>query len=308
MKCVIFGGGGFIGSAIVDRLLEEGHSIRVFERPGIKPFRSFGPDEQVEWTHGDFVSVTDVTEAVRGMDAVVHLVSTTLPKNSNDDPVYDVTTNVVGSLHVLNAMVALKVSRIVFISSGGTVYGVPREVPLTEAHPTDPTTPYGITKLTVEKYLHLYRHLHGLQPIILRVANPYGERQGLKTGQGAIGVFLHAALNDHPIEIWGDGSVVRDYIYVTDVARAFAKALEYSGESTIFNIGAGYGISLNKLIEHLEATLHKRIQVNYKPGRPFDVPASVLDIQAAKRELGWEPTVTLEQGLSRTAYWMRGIS
>ena len=307
MKCIIFGGGGFIGSAIVDRLLRDGHSLRIFERPGIVPFREFAATEQVEWVHGDFLSMADVSDAVAGMDAVLHLVSTTLPKSSNDDPVYDVSTNVIGSLHVLNAMVAHGVRKIVFISSGGTVYGVPREVPVTETHPTDPTSSYGITKLTVEKYLHLYQHLHGLTPVILRVANPYGERQSLKNGQGAIGLFLHAALTDRPIEIWGDGSTVRDYIYIADVAEAFAKAAVYDGPMTVFNIGAGYGVSLNQLIEHLQTALDKPLIVTYKPARAFDVPASVLDIQRARTELGWEPTTALGHGLGRTAQWLRSV-
>ena len=178
---------------------------------------------------GDFSSTHDVSDAISGVDIVLHLVSTTLPKSSNDDPIYDVQSNVVATLQMLNAMVAHNVRKIVFISSGGTVYGNPMYLPIDEKHPTDPLVSYGITKLAIEKYLQMYSHLYGIRAITLRVANPYGERQRIETAQGAVGVFLHHALKGLPIEIWGDGSVTRDYIHVSDVAEAFVRAVEYSG-------------------------------------------------------------------------------
>jgi len=225
MKIVAFGGGGFIGSAIVDRLLLAGHEVRVFERTRVLPYRMFGEAEPVEWTTGDMQSPHDVTMALEGMDAVLHLVSTTLPKNSNEDTVFDVQSNLVSTLHLLDAMVAQEVKRIVFISSGGTVYGEPRHLPIDEEHPTNPLVSYGITKLAIEKYLLLYQRMHGLKPTILRVANPYGERQRAETAQGAVGVFLNRALRGQMIDIWGDGSAIRDYIYIGDVADAFVRAL-----------------------------------------------------------------------------------
>src|SRR5262245_14513670 len=138
MKCVVFGGGGFIGSAIIDRLLVEGHSIRVFERPLATPYRAFKDDEMVEWLTGDFLNISHVSDAIRGMDVVLHLVSFTLPKSSNDDLIYDVQTNLTATIQLLNAMVANKIKKIIFISSGGTVYGQPQYVPIDEKHPTDP--------------------------------------------------------------------------------------------------------------------------------------------------------------------------
>ena len=159
MKCVVFGGGGFIGSAIVDRLLRDGHTIRIFERPRVEPYRKFEAHEQVEWMVGDMLSTHDVEDAIDGTDIVLHLVSTTLPKSSNDDPIYDVQSNVVATLQMLNAMVAHNVRKIVFISSGGTVYGNPMYLPIDEKHPTDPLVSYGITKLAIEKYLQMYQSL-----------------------------------------------------------------------------------------------------------------------------------------------------
>lgn len=305
MLILIFGGGGFIGSTIADRLLAEGYALRIFEHPRVQPYRKFKGDEAVEWIAGDLSSMHDVSDAIQGVDSVLHLVSTTLPKNSNDDPIYDVQSNVVASLHILNAMVTHRVGNIVFISSGGTVYGNPLYLPVDEKHPTNPVVSYGITKLAIEKYLQMYERLHGIKAITLRVANPYGERQRIETAQGAVGVFLYHALRDLPIEIWGDGSVTRDYIHVSDVAEAFVQVLHYTGEERLFNVSSGVGASLNALIGNLEEVLGKSIARHYLPGRSFDVPVSVLCNHLARSELAWSPSVSMPDGLARTAEWMR---
>lgn len=304
MKVVIFGGGGFIGSAITDRLLKDGHAIRVFERPRVTPYRTFLDCEQVEWITGDLLSTHDVSEAIDGADVVLHLVSTTLPKNSNDDPIYDVQSNLVATLQMLNAMVQKKIPKIVFISSGGTVYGSPQYIPIDEKHPTEPHVSYGITKLAIEKYLLMYQRMHGLKAVILRVANPFGERQRVETAQGAVGVFLHKALCDETVEIWGDGSVTRDYIHISDVAEAFARAVAYEGQQAVFNISSGRGTSLNDLLGVIERVLGRAVQRSYLPSRPFDVPTSILSSDLARMELGWSPAVDLENGVSLTVKWL----
>ncbi|TLP74719.1 NAD-dependent epimerase/dehydratase family protein [Pseudomonas nitroreducens] len=308
MKIAIFGGGGFIGSAIADRLLLDGHQLKIFERPRVPPYREFAEEERVEWVTGDLMSTHDVAEVLDGVDTVLHLVSTTLPKSSNDDPIYDVQTNLIATLQMLNLMVSKGIRKIVFISSGGTVYGPPTYLPIDELHPTEPQVSYGITKLMIEKYLLMYQHLHGIKANILRVTNPYGERQRVETAQGAVGVFLSKALKGQPIDIWGDGSVTRDYIHVSDVAEAFAKATIYEGTESVFNISSGNGTSLNELVASLEKVIGKDIQRNYLPGRPFDVPTSVLCNERAARELGWRPQVDMETGLRRTLTWLEKAS
>jgi UDP-glucose 4-epimerase len=308
MKYLLFGGGGFIGSAVADRLLADGHALRIFELPRVDPHRPFDSSESVEWLTGDFQNVHDLRRAIGGVDAVLHLVSTTLPKGSNEDPVYDVNTNVISTIHMLNTMVQTGVKRIIFISSGGTVYGVPHAIPIPEDHPTDPEVSYGITKLMIEKYLYLYSRLHGLEPISLRVANPYGERQRAGTGQGAVSAFIRRALAGEPIEIWGDGSVARDYIYISDVACACALAMQYRGAKMIFNISSEVGTSLTDLVAAIETIIQKPLQVRHLPGRSFDVPISVLDSSLAKKELNWAPKVGLLEGLRRTISWLSNES
>jgi UDP-glucose 4-epimerase len=245
-----------------------------------------------------------MSDAMDGMEIVLHLVSSTLPKTSNDDPVHDVQSNLVATLRMLEAMVARDVGKIVFISSGGTVYGNPMYLPIDEGHPTNPQVSYGITKLAIEKYLLMFERLHGIKANILRVANPFGERQRSETAQGAVGVFLHRALRQQPIEIWGDGSVTRDYIYIDDVAEAFARAVQYSGSRSVFNIGSGVGTQLNELIKIIEEVLGKSVTRRYLPARPFDVPVSVLSNALAREELKWAPRTSLRDGIARTAKWL----
>jgi UDP-glucose 4-epimerase len=305
LKCVIFGGGGFIGSALADRLLNDGHAIRIFERPRVAQYRSFLPNEKIEWISGDFSNVHDLKKSVDGTDVVFHLISTSLPKNSNDDPVYDVQSNVIASLQLLRCMVECKVPRIVFISSGGTVYGNPNYLPIDEKHPTNPIVSYGITKLAIEKYLQLYERLYGLTAISLRVANPYGERQRIETAQGVIAAFLNRAMTEMPIEVWGDGSVTRDYLHISDVVEALSKASTYKGQERVFNISSGVGTSLESLINVLESVLNKKIERKYLPSRPFDVPVSILSNELARYELGWSPTISLEDGLLATIDWIK---
>jgi UDP-glucose 4-epimerase len=302
---LLLGGGGFIGSWVADRLLSLGHEVRIFERPRLPPYRVFAPHERVQWQAGDFQSAADVRSAVEGCDVVFHLVSTTLPKNSNEDPVYDVESNVIGTLRLLDGAVRTGVRKIVFISSGGTIYGNPQHVPLDESHPTDPLVSYGIAKLAIEKYLHLYKVLHGLDYAVLRVANPYGERQRVDTAQGAIAVFLSKALAGEPIEIWGDGSVTRDYVYIADVVEAFMLAMNHQGEPRVFNIGSGEGRSLNDILAAIEDVLGRRIERRYLPARKFDVPVSVLAVSRARDVLGWRPRHSFREGLQRTLEWMR---
>jgi len=305
MKCLLLGGGGFIGSFVADRLLLEGNSVRIFERPRVIPYRTFMPGERVEWMQGDFLSRIDISAAVEGCDVVFHFISTTLPKSSNDDPVYDVESNLVPTLRLLESAVRYGVGKVIFISSGGTIYGIPRQLPIRETHSTDPLVSYGVVKLAIEKYLHLYYAMSGLEYSVLRVGNPFGERQRVNTSQGAVAVFLSKALSNNPIDVWGDGSIKRDFIYVQDVADAFIKSIDHSGDPHVFNIGSGQARSINELLSAIEDLLGRPVLRRYLPARKFDVPISVLDITRSRDILGWEPRFSFRDGLQRTLRWMR---
>jgi len=303
-KCLVLGGGGFMGTHLCNALIGRGYPVRVFERPVPEALSAERARGTIEWVYGDFVNRNDIASAIDGCDVIFHLISTTLPKNSNENPLYDVETNLAGTLTVLEAARTNTAVRIIFVSSGGTVYGVPKHIPIPESHPTDPICSYGIVKLTIEKYLHMYYLLHGLDYLVLRIANPFGEGQRPDAAQGAVAVFLHRALNSQPIEIWGDGTVVRDYLYIGDVTDALLRALHYHGTCRIMNIGAARGHSLNELLAAMEEVLGRPITRRYLPARPFDVAINVLDSSKASKLLGWQPRVTLREGLMRTLDWL----
>lgn len=306
-RCLVLGGRGFMGSHLVDALLARGLHVRCFDRPHVAPLgEAHLSNPGFELHEGDLVSEADVSAALKGCDVCFHLVSTTLPKSSNADPVFDVESNVLGTVRLLNHALEAGVRKIVFISSGGTVYGVPSQVPIPESHATDPICSYGITKLAIEKYLGLFNQLHGLDYTVLRVANPFGPRQRTHSSQGVVAVFLGKALRGEPIEIWGDGSIVRDYISVEDVVSAMLAALDRSGTEHVFNIGSGRGLSLNQVLDAIERVTGKPTIRRYMPGRPFDVPASVLSIARAKEQLGWTPRIDFDDGLARFAEWLSG--
>lgn len=307
MNCLVLGGGGFIGSHVVDQLLDAGHHVRIFERPRVPAYRNFAP-AQVEWIEGDFQNAAVVRDSLAGIDTLIHLVSTTLPKTSNDDPVFDVQSNVISSLRLFEFAREAGVRKIIFISSGGTVYGLPIALPIPETHPTEPRVSYGITKLAIEKYLAMFHAQHGMDYVILRVANPYGERQRVDTAQGAIAVFVDRAIRGQAIDIWGDGSVTRDYIHVGDVARAFVQAVDINAPSGVYNIGSGHGHTLNELLGEIAAMLGRDIERRHLPGRGIDVPANILDITKARSALAWAPQIPLAQGLARTISWAKAQS
>ncbi len=304
-RCLILGGKGFMGSHLVEALLQRGWPVKVLDRANIRPLNDKSVAARVEWLDGDFTSDADVGRALADCDVCYHLVSTTLPQSSNADPVFDVETNIAGTLRMLNHAVRLGVKKVVFISSGGTVYGIPQSVPIDEDHPTNPICSYGITKLAIEKYLHLYRILHGLNYTALRLSNPFGERQRLQASQGAVTVFMGKVLRGETIEIWGDGSVVRDYIYIGDAVAAMVAAASYTGDERVLNIGSGIGINLNEILLAIEQVTGRKAERRYTASRAFDVPVSVLAIDRARTALAWAPSTPFAEGLRKLHAWMR---
>lgn len=305
-RYLVLGGGGFIGSHLVDALLNGGHHVRCFDRPNTQLIGDYRENnEKFELYSGDFASEADIAGALQGCEVCFHLISTTLPKSSNADPIFDVESNVIGTVRLLDHAVKSGLRKIVFVSSGGTIYGVPKQIPILESHPTDPVCSYGITKLAIEKYLQLFHTLYGIDYTILRLANPFGERQRLQASQGAIAVFLGKVLRGEAVEIWGDGSVVRDYIYIKDVIDALMVAADEVPSEHVFNIGSGRGHSLNELLDAIEKVTGLIPQRRYLPSRTFDVPTSVLSIEKAKRLLNWEPKVTFQDGLQMFTNWLR---
>lgn len=295
MKALVLGSNGFVGGHVVERLLADGEPVRGFDRnPNPRAVSAKGFESVV----GDFLDHGALLEALQGMDTVFHCISTTVPSTSNLDPLFDIRTNLEGTVQLLEAMQKCAVRRVVFLSSGGTVYGVPQQVPIPEDHPIAPLCSYGIVKHAIERYLDMERVVNGLCPVIVRAANPYGIGQGRLGVQGAVNTFLKRVLDEQEIVVWGDGSVSRDYFLVDELADFCVDAAR-SGHSGIYNVGSGVAVSINELIALIGRVSGRTPQVTYEAARRFDVPTNVLDISRAERDFGWSPRVGLEEGLRR---------
>jgi UDP-glucose 4-epimerase len=239
-----------------------------------------------------------------GVDVAFHLASTTLPATSNDAPVFDVQSNLVDTLRLLETCAGCAVGKVVFLSSGGTVYGQVDAAPVAEDHATTPICSYGIVKLAIEHYLRLFHRTAGLRYAVLRPSNPFGPRQNPEGNQGAVAVFLGRIARGEPVTIWGDGEIVRDYFHVSDLARAIVLAARSPKAELTLNVGSGAGLSLNQLVARLGQLTGKPVTVVREPARPLDVPRLVLDTHRARTELGWAPSVPLDAGLAQTWEWV----
>jgi UDP-glucose 4-epimerase len=301
MKILVTGGAGFIGHHLVLAMLTVGHQVTVLGRRQV-PINPLPPG--VRYVSGGLHDPALLRTLLTDVQAVAHLASATVPGTADKAPLTDVVANLVGTLHLLDAMVGVDCQRLLFLSSGGTVYGVPHKIPLDEGQPLAPIGSYGIVKVAIESYLTLYQRNHGLNPVIIRASNPYGPFQGNLNVQGIIGTYLNRALKGEPLEIWGDGSATRDYIHISDLTRLCLTALE-SEQTEIYNGGTGVGTSVGQIVELVAEVTGLPIGITYKPGRKLDVPVSILDIAKARRDLDWAPQIGLAEGIAQTWRWMR---
>jgi UDP-glucose 4-epimerase len=301
-NCLVLGAGGFIGSHLCHVLARDGARIHGFGRPPKFP-DALPP---IHWTTADFSDRAALARAVDGAEIVFHLLGGTGPEVSNNDPIADLQVNTIASVQLLELCRAAGVGKVVFVSSGGTVYGAPQTVPIPETAPTDPISAYGINKLMVEKYLHLYEHLHGFQTIVLRVANAFGPYQSPYRRQGIVPALIETYLAGRPVELWGDGHTIRDFVFVRDLAEAIVCAARFEGPHQVVNIGSGIGRSLLEVVHTIGIVLGlPPARIIHKPARRGDVRSNVLDIARARHVLGWAPQTEWMAGLQITAEWIR---
>lgn len=301
IKACILGGGGFIGTALARELAAHGHQVRIFGHPPRFP-QALG---DIEVLVGSLHQRDLLYKAISDQDLVFHLVGNSTPATADKDRAEDLRQNVERSLALFEAAREGVFGRIVFISSGGTVYGPQKAEPIPEDAPQWPISAYGVAKVTLERYLHLYHHLHGVDYRIARISNPFGDYQLAIKGQGLIAAALMKGLTNQPIPMVGDGSVVRDYVHVADVGTALRKLGQYDGPERIFNIGSGVGRSVRQILDAVEVALGHSLTIENLPNRAFDVPVNILDISRARRELDWTPDVDFHAGLTQAANWMR---
>ncbi len=304
MRCLVLGAGGFIGTNLCLALGARGVPVTGFGR-GAAPPAALAGIVGLAWRQGNVERLDDPDALVAGHSHLFDLIGAGLPDSSNRNPAQIVADGMPPRIRLLDACRRQGVRRIVFASSGGTVYGPAGDGPIPETAPTDPISAYGIGKLAVEKYLALYHHLYGLEYRVLRIGNAYGPHQHPLREQGLVASVLHRLLTDAPIPVWGDGSVVRDYVHVDDVVAAMLAVAEAEEEPRLFNVGSGVGRSVRAVIDDAARVVGREARIEAMPGRSADVPANVLDSTRLRQRTGWSPTVGWEAGLAGTAAWLR---
>lgn len=307
MKIILLGAAGFIGTNLVFELAKDpANRITVVDREE-SYFQNIRNRqlENVTLVESQLTVDTDFEELVKGQEVVYHLISTTVPTTSNQAISEEMKANVILSANLFEACVRQKVGKVVFLSSGGTVYGKEVECPLNEKTPTNPITSYGVQKVTIEKLLYLYHYMHGLDYRIIRLANPYGPYQRPNGVLGAVTTFTYKALKGEEIQVYGDGSVVRDFIYIDDAVRGIVKIVNGNSAHHTFNLGCGYGTSIKQVLDTIQQALELPIKVSYMKARNVDVPVNYLDIKRYEAAYGALNPVSLTEGIRKTAIFMR---
>lgn len=304
IKTAIFGGSGFIGQYIIEELLiNRNREVTVFDihYPQKTNFENFS-----------FINISSLTEAglvekLNDIDEIIDLVYTSNPQTSFIDPVKDIIDNLTNTVNLFRIASNLtKLKKFIYISSGGTVYGNTEHETINEIHPTNPISPYGITKLSIEKYGVMYHQTHDFPIVIVRPSNAYGIGQRINTGQGFIAHAINSIINDDKITIFGKCGTIRDYIYVSDIANAVADLLETSSPGDIYNVGTCVGtsnIEILNLLEPLANSINKSIKIQFEPHRKFDVNRNVLEIQKISSNTKWHPQVSIVDGITKTWNW-----
>jgi UDP-glucose 4-epimerase len=295
-RALVTGASGFLGRALVPALLALDETVVAIGRKACP----FAPHPRLIWRQVDLAEPTPLSEIVRNVDTIYHLSWSTIPADADLAPSEDARINIVGSLRLLETIAREASPRVIFASSGGAIYGRLLQIPAPEEHPLNPLSAYGVSKRTVEAYLGLFKTSANIHSSSLRIGNLFGPGQDTVRPFGAVTQFTKSALSDVPILMFGDGSIVRDYVYIDDAVDALVRAGHAENASSVLNIGSGEGHSLNDIVAVLQKHTQKPIMVERRPARSFDVPVSVLDASRAWREIGWSPRVSFKEGVART--------
>lgn len=306
MNIIILGAAGFIGTNLAIRIAnEKENKITLVD----KDKSYFSSLEKMKLLNTKKIeSSLDASmdfRILQGQDVVYHLVSTNIPKNSNKHILQDLEANVIFSANLFEACIKYGVKKVVFISSGGTVYGKESKCPLSETSPTNPISSYGLQKITIEKLLYLYNYLYGLDYKIIRLANPYGPYQRPNGILGAVTTFTYRALRGEDIIVYGDGSIIRDFIYIDDAIDGILNIVDGTNKHHTFNLGSGQGTSINEVLDTIKKALNCKIKIEYKQGRSVDVPVNFLDIRRYEKYYGKLNPIPLIDGIRKTADYMK---
>lgn len=299
---LIVGGGGFIGTNFTDTLLAAGVPVINLSRTWLVR----RDDARVRYVAPDDADPGQVARLVAGAGQVFHMAHGSSPATGLQAMEDNLTASMRLTFALMTACAEAGVP-LIYLSSGGAIYGPEVSVPTPETAPTLPISPYGAEKLTAERYLHIGAFQLGLAYRVLRISNPYGPWQLGLHGQGVIGTWMRRILEGRKIEIWGDGRVIRDYVYIDDLSDALMRILSYDGDEHCFNIGSGEGYSLNDILAQMTRICGSKTRAVFRDAAPSHVPVSLLDAGLAARELGWRAKTGLSTGMERSWDWMRGF-
>jgi UDP-glucose 4-epimerase len=301
---ILIGGAGFLGSSIIIPLLKSDREVMIIGRKE----RPKEIDPRIIYTKCDGDNIKELADILKDAREIIDFSYTTTPQTSFEDPLSDLESNLPRAVRLFEACKQLKkLERLVIISSGGTVYGKVSKYPITELFPTLPVSPYGITKLTIEKYAYLYKVLYNLPTIVLRPANIYGERSRQNRTQGFINISMEQALRAETIHVYGKVGTIRDYVYISDFNSAIKMILDAGVVGATYNIGTGIGTNNIELLHKISLLARKHnLKITYKtlPERFFDVPSNILDSSRLTNDTGWHAKVSLDEGLEYTWNWL----
>ena len=303
MNTLIIGGNGFIGSHLVDKLLKEGHNVRVFD---IQYERFRKPLVNVDYRISSLENNSELEDAMLEIDVVFHLASSSVPSSSNFDAIKALNNTLIPTLNVLDLAVKSEIKKIVYFSSGGAVYGHPLSAKINEEHSLKPISSYGIAKVTIEMYLSLYERMHGLKSLIIRPSNPYGSRQGNFKAQGVISTFLSKAKNNETMTVFGDGNSAKDYIYIDDLINLTTK-ISFGDNFGVFNIGSGEGTTINQIVSQIKSTTGSNLKINNVETKIYDVNNFVLNISKLRNKTDHIEFTSLKEGIDKTWNWLKNI-
>lgn len=301
--CCVIGGGGFIGSKVVEALLAAGRAVSVIGRSH-NVLRAL--PKNVKYYAGDIADNSFMRDKLQGADEIIDLAYSSVPKTSYENPVRDIMSNLPATVGLFEIACQLPIKKMVFVSSGGTIYGEPLTLPILETHPTEPISPYGITKLALEKYALMFHRVWGLPILCVRPSNPFGEGQHPFVGQGFVATAIASILSGREISVFGEKGTVRDYIYIDDLARGIVAALDAGQPGECYNIGSGVGRDnlavLSSISRAAESEALKPV-IRHLPKRPFDVTANILDSSKLNNISGWHPTADFDESIRQTFAW-----
>lgn len=299
MKVLVTGGAGFIGSHVVDHYIASGYEVVVVDNLSTGRLSNLNPAATFYKLDVRSPQICEVFDKEKP-DFVNHHAAQMDVRKSVAAPLFDSDVNILGSINLMECAVKNKVKRFIYISSGGAVYGEPQYLPCDEAHPVNPICQYGASKHTVEHYLYIYHHLYGLDYIVLRYPNVYGPRQDPQGEAGVVAIFTGQMLQGKQVVINGDGKQERDFVFVGDCAHANLLALDAPKGASIYNLGSSVGISVNQIFDALKVITGYKLSPVYGPPKPGETQQIYLDATAARDELNWVPTVSLQEGLKQT--------